>query len=449
MSRAILIAGLGFGDEGKGTTVQYLANDLGANLVVRYNGGYQAVHNVISTDGKHHPFSQFGSATLEGCRTHLSRFMLVEPHALLNEARGLLSLGVPDPLSLLTIDRHALLVTPYHMAANRLREISRGSDPHGTCGAGIGEAAEDCLLHGREVAPVVGDLEDPIRLLKKLELLCERKRADFKKFVDDPDKVPNVARRSLRWFDTPPSQLVEGYRGMGDHLNLVNPDFLEHALESRTAIFEGAQGVLLDQDFGFQPHTTWSDTTFSNAETLLNEAGFGGDIWKVGVMRSYMTRHGAGPLPTEIDIGEKLDQHNSLSLWQGAFRIGAFDTMLMSYALHVIGGVDEIVLTHTDQRTKFDRICSCYAVHDEDRHLFGLQGEKQVSKQSIATMIPLHRPANYLHQRELGTALRRAKPIYTQMPETLQEFMECINYDLQTPIGVVSAGPRMVDKIRL
>ncbi|NUP38314.1 MAG: adenylosuccinate synthetase, partial [Streptomyces sp.] len=140
-----VVVDLGFGDAGKGATVDRLCRGGGVTAVVRFNGGAQAAHNVVTPDGRHHTFAQFGSGTLHGVPTHLSRFTVVDPLALAAEADHLRGLGVPDPYGLLTVDREAPLATPYHAAANRLREQARGAARHGSCGMGVGEAARYAL----------------------------------------------------------------------------------------------------------------------------------------------------------------------------------------------------------------------------------------------------------------------------------------------------------------
>src|SRR5258707_5943403 len=140
----VIVVDLGYGDAGKGTVVDWLCSPGqagGPRTVVRFNGGAQAAHNVVTQDGRHHTFAQFGSGTLSapGTRTYLSRFMLVDPLALVGEAEHLARLGVAAPLALVAIDRDALLTTPYHQAANRAREAARGAARHGSCGMGVGE----------------------------------------------------------------------------------------------------------------------------------------------------------------------------------------------------------------------------------------------------------------------------------------------------------------------
>src|SRR5579864_7866772 len=98
MSKVFLVQGLGYGDEGKGSIVDYLVRQEKAPLVVRFNGGAQAAHNVVTDDGRHHTFTQFGSGTFAGARTFLSRFMIVNPFTLLTEAKALEQKGVANPL---------------------------------------------------------------------------------------------------------------------------------------------------------------------------------------------------------------------------------------------------------------------------------------------------------------------------------------------------------------
>ncbi|MBO0814637.1 MAG: adenylosuccinate synthetase, partial [Actinobacteria bacterium] len=173
----VIVVDLGYGDAGKGTVVDWLCSRDGSrpvHTVVRFNGGAQAAHTVVTRDGRCHAFAQVGSGTFtHGVRTHLSRFVLVDPLALAAEAAHLARIGVPGALDLLTVDRDALLATPYHQAANRAREIARGQRRHGSCGMGIGETASYALAHPRD-APRVGDCAAPRVLARKLAALRDR-----------------------------------------------------------------------------------------------------------------------------------------------------------------------------------------------------------------------------------------------------------------------------------
>jgi adenylosuccinate synthase len=127
-------------------------------------------------------------------------------------------------------------------------------------------------------------------------------------------------------------------------------------------VFESAQGVLLDQLHGFYPHVTKSDTTFRLALELLDSAGFNGERTKVGLLRGYSTRHGAGPFVSEDTSLNLPACHNAENEWQGRFRLGWFDVVAARYALRVVGGVDCLAITNLDRMSglKEVKICTLY-----------------------------------------------------------------------------------------
>jgi adenylosuccinate synthase len=338
-----IVVDLGFGDCGKGTTVDYLCATRDVDTVVRFNGGAQAAHTVVLADGRKHTFAQFGAGSLRpGVRTHLSRFMVVDPLALVTEAEHLVSLGAHDIWKRLSVDRAALLSTPYHRAANRAKELARGANRHGSCGMGVGEAMAYALKYPDD-APRAGDCAEPAVLRHKLAQLRERLGAG----------------------GPPVEACLPAYAGFAAAVRLVDGFRPEGS-----CVFEGAQGVLLDEWHGFHPYTTWSTTTFANAEALLD----GEPALRLGVLRTVTTRHGAGPLPTQDPALGITDPNNPANAWQGAFRVGHFDAPLHRYALDVAGGVDGLVLTHLDLGV--DRICHRYrtspsittAPDDRDQH---------------------------------------------------------------------------------
>jgi adenylosuccinate synthase len=114
-------------------------------------------------------------------------------------------------------------------------------------------------------------------------------------------------------------------------------------------VFEGAQGVLLDEKFGFHPYTTWSTTTFANVDKLVGEVG-GGPVVRLGLVRAYTTRHGPGPMPSfDERLGGLVDEpFNSFGEWQRGFRVGHFDAVAHRYAVAACGGVDGLAITHLD-----------------------------------------------------------------------------------------------------
>ena len=271
--------------------------------------------------------------------------MVVDPLALAAEADHLATVGVPDALDRLTVDRDALLATPYHRAANRAREIARGADRHGSCGLGVGETVAYGLAHPDD-APRVADCRSPTLLRRRLTALRDRLTAE------------------LGPLDAPPVEdCLPAFTGFAGRVAIVDGSWLTGALRAGTCVFEGAQGVLLDEWHGFHPYTTWSTTTFANADSLLAEAGQPGAT-RLGVLRLVTTRHGAGPLVTEDPTLPLADPHNPTNPWQGRFRFGHFDAVAHRYALAVAGGVDGLALTHLDLAGPELRICRRYDTTD-------------------------------------------------------------------------------------
>ena len=131
MTHAYVCIGLGFGDEGKGSWVDHLVRKHEIRYVVRFNGGAQAAHHVVTPDGRMHVFAQFGSGSLvPGTKTMLSRFMLFEPLAFLSEASALEHIGVLNPMEGVIISENAPVITPFNQLLNQIREISRGLSRH-------------------------------------------------------------------------------------------------------------------------------------------------------------------------------------------------------------------------------------------------------------------------------------------------------------------------------
>jgi len=408
----VIVADLGYGDSGKGTVVDWLCSPLGGGpdrfrTVVRFNGGAQAGHNVVTADGRHHTFAQFGSGSFTpGVRPHLSRFVLVDPLALAAEAAHLDSVGVPDALERLTVDRDALLATPYHQAANRVRELARGRDRHGSCGMGIGETVRYALDHAD--APRVADCAAPRTLARSLRRLRDRLADEL-----GPLGGPEVA------------DLCGAYRAFAERVPLVDAGYLGRVLRAGPAVFEGAQGVLLDEWRGFHPYTTWSTTTFANAETLLAEAGQA--AIRLGVVRCYLTRHGPGPFVTEDPTLEFPEPHNRHGTWQGAFRTGHPDAVALRYAVEVAGGVDAVALTHLDAAAQHPlRVCRAY----------------QADGQRLSRIIP--GPERDLGwQEELTTTLLSARPVYDDPGRDWPGIFEEV---LSAPVVLRSYGPTVAGK---
>ncbi len=441
MNQAFLTVDLGFGDAGKGSIVDYLVRAHDAHTVIRYNGGAQAGHRVVEkeADGtlRDHVFAQFGSGTLAGAATHLSRFMLLEPLAMLQEAAHLVELGIGEPFARATIDRAALVITPFQRAANRLRELARGGGRHGSCGMGIGETMADRLAHGPQVL-LAGDLQDVDLLRAKLTFL---RQVNLAKIVPLQATLPDTAavanEMELLCDDEWEEWLLDAYVEFVAVANIVSGDFLPDLLHRPgTVVFEGAQGVLLDEWQGFHPYTTWSTTTLANADQLLAEAKYEGTVTRIGISRAYATRHGAGPFVSEdAALTAALpDACNHDGAWQAGFRVGWLDLVLLRYALAVVGPLDYLALTCLDRLADIRPIHLCTAYTDADEKLF-------------EHLAPAPTAQNLAHQQELTKLLQTCRPQLERVKDCATLIATLVNH-LGIPVGICSYGPTAKEKRR-
>ncbi|KAB8145534.1 adenylosuccinate synthetase [Chloroflexia bacterium SDU3-3] len=427
MGDVFLTVDLGFGDAGKGGIVDYLTRASGAHTVVRYNGGAQAAHRVVE-GGREHVFSQFGSGTLAGAATHLSRFMLVEPLAMESEAAHLRRLGVAEPFDLTTIDAQALVITPFHRATNRLRELARGPGRHGSCGIGVGEAAADALAHAAH-AVRMGDMHHPNALYAKLCFLRDLALAKLRTFEDRilPSAQAEAELELLHdpdWADW----LLPAYRDFAARAQVVPGEHVRGLLARPGAvIFEGAQGVLLDEWRGFHPYTTWSTTTLANADALLAEAGHTGAVTRLGLTRGYATRHGAGPFVSE-DAGLTAalpDARNGHGTWQGGFRAGWLDMVMLRYALDVVGPLDGLAVTCLDRLADLGelRVCQRYTCAGRDLERLAISPD----------------PRDLAHQERLTMQLLACVPKHVALASA-DALIDHLERDLDIPVAITSYG---------
>ena len=416
-----IVTDLGYGDSGKGTTVDYLARK-SHSLVVRHNGGPQAGHNVVTPDGMHHEFSQFGSGTFAGAQTYLSSHMLINPIDMMREALHLTQeCGQQDLWSRTFVDAEARIITPWHCALNRQREHVRGDDRHGSCGRGVGELmAQD--LDVPELTIRVKDIRrfGLLRLLQNMrDYLWEEARSLDSETTDLLFENQTLA-----------SDLGGKYHDWYNRINVIEDiNWLSSAALNKDIIFEGAQGVLLDEWYGFHPYTTWSTTTHENALSLLVEADYDGPLTRLGVTRAYMTRHGAGPFVTEDEELHFDEPHNNHGTWQGAFRQGHLDLLMLQYALDACDGVDGLVVTHLD-RADYWRVA--------DRYNFGWLDNWEVEK------IVFKASHNLRDQGDLTHLLFSATPIFNGDTVDTDELLNLLGR--YAPIHLTSHGPTHPDK---
>lgn len=416
--RAYIVVGLGFGDEGKGTIVDTLVRETGAPLVVRFNGGAQAAHHVVAPEGSH-CFAQFGAGTLAGAHTFLTENVIVDPPALFREAQHLESIGIADPFRRIEISPGAPIVTPWHRALNQLREVKRGSGKHGSCGRGIGEVVRE-IGQGRQYI-CASELRNPLVLLRTAFMVRERLIQDA--LAADLMSVDHWARETIE------RSAEEWVADIVKCTALWRLSGTPTWPEDKPVIFEGAQGVLLDQWQGFHPFTTWSTTTPQWAEDVIARAPYRYEPVKVGVIRTFLTRHGAGPFPTEtIQLQSAVkDDANSHNDWQGSLRTGSFDFMLLHYAINACNGVDTLAVTHCDKPAK------------QAGPWFAAHAYKKAG--ALMTEIPVYRENQTLNfNSKLTGLISDVQPIYERY-DTVYELLADIEAETAIKVGITSWGP--------
>ena len=345
MKKSYIVIGLGFGDEGKGLTTDYLCLNHPDALVVRFSGGHQAGHTVALPDGQRHVFSSFGSGTLRGNSSYWSSYCTLYPSALLSEYVALQTLG---KIPRLFVDARTMITTPYDLAYNKAVEMI---NKHGSCGAGVGPTIErnELFVPYKFYAQ---DMLYPQVAKHRLEVIHtyyqEKAKKDGRVGLLD-NYLSLATKNSIDLF----------FEDIEDTLKIVDI-VTEPEIFSRfdAFIFEGSQGILLDQNYGFFPHVTRTNTTSQNAMELITKHHLGlPEVYYI--TRAYLTRHGNGPMANE---GQKLElaniekETNVLNDWQGNFRRSILDLDMINYALqcdanYTASCPKHLVVTCLDQLT--------------------------------------------------------------------------------------------------
>ena len=333
-----VVIGAAYGDEGKGlATDAYAAAYDGDAVVVRFNGGAQAGHTVTAPDGRRHVFSHFGAGSFAGASTFLSRFFVSNPIVFLRERTDLDQLGVVPTV---VVDPASPLTTPYDMMINQIVEEARGAGRHGSCGLGFGETIERNL--DPRFALTVGDLAGlsggPSTVRDRLAMRLDAIRTDYAparlRALGALGKAPNmeahIADEGIR------ERFLDDCVAFLDGIALRGVETLRAALAAGTGVvFEGAQGLLLDQDRGAFPHVTRSNTGIRNVASLSQEAGI--DALEITyATRAYTTRHGAGPLSRELPempYAGIVDATNVPNAYQGSLRYSHLDLDILAGAI--------------------------------------------------------------------------------------------------------------------
>ncbi|WP_046471836.1 adenylosuccinate synthase [Allosalinactinospora lopnorensis] len=413
---AITLVGAQWGDEGKGKATDLVGNRV--DYVVRYQGGNNAGHTVVIGDEKYALHLLPSGILSPDVVPVIANGVVIDPGVLFEELRGLRERGVDTENLLISANAH--LIMPYHRALDKVSERFLGKGRIGTTGRGIGPTYADKISR---VGVRVQDMFDPKILRKKIELTLNDKNQILTKVFN---------RRGLD-----AEQIIDEYLGYADMLRPYVADtslVLNQALdEGKTVFLEGSQGTLLDIDHGTYPFVTSSSPTAGGA---CAGAGLGPTrISKVvGILKSYTTRVGSGPFPTELldESGEWLRQHGGeYGVTTGRNRrCGWFDAAIARYATR-INGITDIFLTKLDVLSGLDRIPVCVGYNVEGvRH-----DEIPLTQTEFHHATPIY---EYLDGWDSDISHVRS---FEELPKNAQAYVRTLEEMAGAPISAVGVGP--------
>lgn len=300
-----IVLGTFYGDEGKGQTVHNLCKQNPSSLVVRFSGGHQVGHTVRHEDVTH-TFSNFGSGTLLGVPTYWSEYCTVDPLTAIMEAKKLNEIGIQPKI---IYDSKCQVVIPFDVYSQiNNKENLR----HGTVGTGF-KACLDRVKAGYNLT---------VMDCLNLNILREKINAIADNYYVMTSNYPSIdldnwCRATYAYFQS---------------VRVGNVSILSKFYE---LIFEGSQGILLDQRFGIMPYCTPSNTTSQNAYALLREIGYKGEVNICYVTRPYITRHGNGPFASDKSVREVIDPNNKYNDFQKTLRAIDFDVDLLRHSVGI------------------------------------------------------------------------------------------------------------------
>jgi adenylosuccinate synthase len=342
MTRNVVVIGAQWGDEGKGKVVDLLTDRVDA--VVRFQGGHNAGHTLVINGAKTVLHLVPSGILRDGVDCLLGNGVVVSPPALFTEIDRLATNGI-DVAGRLVVSPGCPLVLPSHVALDRAREARRGDDAIGTTCRGIGPAYEDKV--GRR-ALRAADLQDDATLAERLHELLDLHNFMLERYYGQQALDP---ARTLDELRGAAARLVPMLGDVAERLSVARA-------AGRNALFEGAQGALLDIDHGTYPFVT-SSNTMAAAAALGSGVGPGYIDAVLGVAKAYTTRVGGGPFPTELDapLGERLRNagHEYGATTGRPRRCGWLDAVVLRRAL-LASSVDSLCITKLDVLDGFETL---------------------------------------------------------------------------------------------
>jgi adenylosuccinate synthase len=341
----VVVVGAQWGDEGKGKIVDWLSER--ADVIARFQGGHNAGHTLV-IDGTVYKLSLLPSGIVRpGKLSVIGNGVVLDPWALLAEIDKLQGQGVAISPETLMVAENTPLILPLHQDLDRIREEAAGAAKIGTTGRGIGPAYEDKV--GRRSVRVA-DLGDAVTLDTRLDRLLAHHDA-----LRTGLGAPPIDRAALK------AQLMEVAPKVLPYAGPVWRVLAEKRRAGRWILFEGAQGALLDIDFGTYPYVTSSNTLAGMASTGTG-VGPGAIDFVLGIVKAYTTRVGEGPFPAELTdaVGQRLGErgHEFGTVTGRKRRCGWFDAALVRQTC-TTSGVTGIALTKLDVLDGFEELKIC------------------------------------------------------------------------------------------
>lgn len=320
---AQVVIGGAYGDEGKGLVTDALTaatlREGKSPIVVRFNGGAQAGHTVVTPTGARHVFHHLGSGSLAGAPTHLAQRFVVHPMLFAQERAALEKLGANTTV---TVDPRARLTLPFDVMINQAIERQRGDARHGSCGVGFGETCQRNESLDAQHQLTVGDLTGMSHadLEQRWDAISQGYLPHRLKALGLPADALGTWPRRSGLLD----RFIDDCAHFLEHVVLADPE----DLQTDAWILEGAQGLAIDEDLGAFPFVTRSKTGLPWALEFLNQAtSTDTPVTAWYLTRAYTTRHGAGPLPHETPWQPPgfEDQTNRPNAFQGTLRLAPLD----------------------------------------------------------------------------------------------------------------------------
>ena len=421
----VAVIGAQWGDEGKGKIVDWLSEK--ADVIVRFQGGHNAGHTLV-VDNITYKLKLLPSGIVRKNKISvIGNGVVIDPWSLLNEIQQMRKLGIKITNKNLYIAENATLILPMHKELDEIREDSKSTEKIGTTRRGIGPAYEDKV--GRRGIRVI-DLANKENLSKRIDMILfhhdtirksfGKNKINKKKLINDLRKISSKVLK----YSQPVWKKIEEFKR-----------------KKKIILFEGAQGVLLDIDHGTYPFVTSSNTVTGS---IFAGTGCSPDTvnYILGIVKSYTTRVGKGPFPTELknQLGKKMGYRGKEfgTVTNRKRRCGWFDAVLVKQSC-VISGINAIALTKIDVLDGFKDlyICVAYKLNGKKINYFPSSLEDQIKVKPV--------------YKRFDGWLKSTSGIkqWNKLPKNAQQYLSFIKKFCNVKISSISTSPKREDTILL